>query len=813
MPIHCRLRAPAVFVVDKRVGYRNASTYRYTATKLSAGGDPVPQDSLKSSSKYTSTQATNMCSSMPCCNKQPCAGDDDTKCDVSEDGHYFMRSGVGKHPLYERYPLDPSRSEIRLLELVSDPQSDEPLRARLHVVSLLESPEYCALSYVWGAPKPSEQITIILQDSEEILVGITQNLAIALNYIKWQYLRYVTKMRSRNEVEKFGTKTLKPIENCRVWADSLCINQADLREKETQISMMCDIYKKAQVVFGSISADQNWSDEKIRHVFKNIALLYNTVNELNSRDEYLDLGWIMKYKIFRNTPSPNRPGHFSSPLKHVADFFRHTYFRRLWILQEICLARELVLFHGEYWLPLEALEILFGAFYHIYERYRDPELARKFIPQIASTVVLALIRSSRVEPLQMIHQIRNSLHDKAPDSPSPAEFLQLDVFDRWTLYKYAMNLQATNPKDYIYGLRGLTGQPNDIIYDNDRLTLGRLYAEHVTNFMKDFHRNDALKKDANELTMLSTAGLCMVPPSQTDNIELSVPSWAPALHFASQSPGTFRECIPASMQIKNILDTAPKTYVSLKSLELTASGIELGRIAFMDAEENTLKFIASTLSRENEKGRSSSLHSKGLIKVFFQAVTMGKRFNIADPLQADGMLTWLVLHGLMDDLVWEKGRLKITGERWMLLGCRKGEDFKDWFDDNLSCGAGLENITEQLLANLVGPDGSPLNTSALKILLHGPLNISFEWSFRHGAYERGLFITDREMIGSCPLCAKEGDTVVFFKGGDRPFVIRMAEDQAEGDIKWLNVGPCFLPELETGEMEKRVWKTQRFTLI
>jgi hypothetical protein len=192
---------------------------------------------------------------------------------------------------------------------------------------------------------------------------------------------------------------------------------------------------------------------------------------------------------------------------------------------------------------------------------------------------------------------------------------------------------------------------------------------------------------------------------------------------------------------------------------------------------------------------------------------MGQRFNIADPLQADGMLTWLVLQGLMDDLVWEKGRLKITGERWMLLGCRKGEDFKDWFDDNLSYGAGLENITEQLLANLVGPDGSRLDTSALKTLLQGPLNISFEWTSDHGAYKRGLFITDREMIGSCPLCAKEGDTVVFFKGGDQPFVIRMAEDQAEGEIKWLNVGPCFLPELETGEMEKRVWKTQRFTLI
>jgi hypothetical protein len=55
--------------------------------------------------------------------------------------------------------------------------------------------------------------------------------------------------------------------------------------------------------------------------------------------------------------------------------------------------------------------------------------------------------------------------------------------------------------------------------------------------------------------------------------------------------------------------------------------------------------------------------------------------------------------------------------------------------------------------------------------------------------------------------------VVFFKGADRPFVIRKAEHQAEGEVKWLNVGPCFLPELATAEREEHSWETQRFTLI
>jgi hypothetical protein len=63
--------------------------------------------------------------------------------------------GPTKAMIYESYPLDASKSEIRVLEILSaagsSPQSYE-ICLRFHVVLLLEEPDYCALSYVWGDP-------------------------------------------------------------------------------------------------------------------------------------------------------------------------------------------------------------------------------------------------------------------------------------------------------------------------------------------------------------------------------------------------------------------------------------------------------------------------------------------------------------------------------------------------------------------------------------------------------------------------------------------------------------------------------------
>ena len=83
-------------------------------------------------------------------------------------------------------------------------------------------PVHEALSYVWGTAFNPVDVKVGSSDSDTI--PITQNLAIAL-----PYLRY------KNE-----TRTL--------WIDAICINQQDLRERSSQAKMMGDSYHLADRV-------------------------------------------------------------------------------------------------------------------------------------------------------------------------------------------------------------------------------------------------------------------------------------------------------------------------------------------------------------------------------------------------------------------------------------------------------------------------------------------------------------------------------------------------------------------------------------
>jgi hypothetical protein len=95
--------------------------------------------------------------------------------------------------LYELYPLDESRKEIRVLEVLSSLE-DGPtheLRVRFHVVSLLDDPDYSALSYVWGEERDTKPLTVDLSNegSGVHVEQITKNLATALTYVRGHFAK------------------------------------------------------------------------------------------------------------------------------------------------------------------------------------------------------------------------------------------------------------------------------------------------------------------------------------------------------------------------------------------------------------------------------------------------------------------------------------------------------------------------------------------------------------------------------------------------------------------------------------------------
>jgi hypothetical protein len=138
---------------------------------------------------------------------------------VLTSGRWIFKTSV-ERPTFRCVALEPR--EIRILVLLpgyrSDPVKCQPIKQSLDSLS---SP-YEALSYEWG---PEEPIRSIYLDG--VRINIRHNLK-ALRSIRY-------------------TKTRRTI-----WVDAICINQDDIIERNTQVAMMSEIYRRASQVLVSL---------------------------------------------------------------------------------------------------------------------------------------------------------------------------------------------------------------------------------------------------------------------------------------------------------------------------------------------------------------------------------------------------------------------------------------------------------------------------------------------------------------------------------------------------------------------------------
>ena len=116
-------------------------------------------------------------------------------------------------------PLDPSRRQIRLLRLELNPSD---LSAVLETVSLDDGPKYTALSYTWGTEMSSGAGIALKGQGQTWRQPITKNLQVVLEHL------------------------CTGEEPVTLWIDALCINQADVKEKSHQITLMKDVYSRAE---------------------------------------------------------------------------------------------------------------------------------------------------------------------------------------------------------------------------------------------------------------------------------------------------------------------------------------------------------------------------------------------------------------------------------------------------------------------------------------------------------------------------------------------------------------------------------------
>ncbi|GKZ49876.1 hypothetical protein AbraIFM66951_002585 [Aspergillus brasiliensis] len=194
-------------------------------------------------------------------------------------------------------PLNPNRREIRLLEILPSESEDGPIQGSLRVLSLDDSPKFEALSYAWGDITELTDVTI-----SGCTLGVSENLAL-----------FLLRLRQTRETRV-------------VWVDFICINQADVSEKSTQVPLMADIYRCATSVIAWLGDLSNPDIEE--------AVAYNDASEgrLTPRSKYwLDLG---DPSTLTERQSQARERAMISVYFGGLELLDASYWKRLWTFQE-----------------------------------------------------------------------------------------------------------------------------------------------------------------------------------------------------------------------------------------------------------------------------------------------------------------------------------------------------------------------------------------------------------------------------------------------------------------------------------------------
>ena len=368
-------------------------------------------------------------------------------------------------------PLSDASNELRLLRILptEKPGSDswDEISALLETINFESTLVYDALSYTWGNPAKTRTITVNGQP-----LGIGENLYWALHHL-------------RNFEDDTDHQR-----NKYIWIDALCINQDDEREKSSQVQMMRDIYSAAQQVIvwlGPPDAKGRLGMASLNHLV-NIFLRHpETPVQGNTRGTAPCDAWRKSLRMWLSVAGP---GAFPAAITHVEHLFQLSWWSRVWIVQEVAVARSAWVLYGSQCVSLDHFRLAH-------------EAIRCF----------SLIPDRTMPPGWTMHINRlSSCFSKA------SAILSFDWKGEQNTFLRTLNAlfvtgssQATDPRDRIYALLGLRSEYRAMVGKVDySSTWQSVYTEAARAILQAGH--------------LQLLGFCHNAPKRRQE---GLPSWAP----------------------------------------------------------------------------------------------------------------------------------------------------------------------------------------------------------------------------------------------------------------------------------------------
>ena len=223
---------------------------------------------------------------------------------------------------YEHEALPDPSTHIRLLELDHpDTWEQSGIRCKLSTWPL-SSPAYHAISYTWGDPTPRRQIWL----GQKLLRVPDSSIEVL------QQLAYF--------------KTSK-----YYWIDAICIAQGDVTEKNGQVAIMGEIFSNAEHVLVSLDRSDDRVEEAM-HMVAEVEARRDITEDLLARDArmiHIPPDRLQpEYNLIVDTLG-ERTEHL---LLGFIELSNRPWFRRMWVVQELLLAKVASVVCGRACLPI-----------------------------------------------------------------------------------------------------------------------------------------------------------------------------------------------------------------------------------------------------------------------------------------------------------------------------------------------------------------------------------------------------------------------------------------------------------------------------
>ncbi|KAI1120583.1 heterokaryon incompatibility protein-domain-containing protein [Nemania abortiva] len=356
-------------------------------------------------------------------------------------------SVVGPLNPYQYPPLPLDSSAIRLVLLLPSPERHHDIICRLCSSTLdrSDSDKYEALSYVWGSRSKKKAITI-----DKKLFLATENLESAL-----RNLRYRDKPRV-------------------LWVDSMCINQSDVVERNSQVQQMGRIYENAQNVIiwlGPESEDSN--------------ALMNLMccQEMDTPFPQKHLSHGAHYALY------------TTYAEAFCNLLQRPWFKRAWCVQEFRLARCAFFQCGQVAVSREL-------FVHFYINFFGDASILKNITQACYKAAISLLDLRGSLSLLSTILERRELET----IPSYPVLITLATYSRW---------EASDFRDKVFAFYSLIpdNDPDKIVLKPDYTLSGtQLYTKVAVHFLRKYRNLDILS-------------LAAQPTSEEQLLPCWIPNW------------------------------------------------------------------------------------------------------------------------------------------------------------------------------------------------------------------------------------------------------------------------------------------------